>query len=245
MKFVGIVGSFSDNSDNLRLLEFIRDYQQDLLDLEIIDITGLPLFNADDDLSDDPNLNEIANQIESADGVIISTGEHLYTVPPVLKSAIEHLTYRIHPLEGKPILIIGASWTAQGTSRAQLHLRQILEAPGSGAYVFPGNEFLLANSRTAFDNEGKIKDEKTRDFLRSNLQKFLRFAWTIQQMPSDDGYARDTDSNDGVTGASQTKETDGHTGASESTDAEWINSTSETTDSNQLDGLSGASQAHE
>ncbi|MDN6194653.1 MAG: FAD-dependent oxidoreductase, partial [Alkalibacterium sp.] len=75
----------------------------------------------------------------------------------------------------KPVLVIGASYYEQGTSRAQLHLRQILEAPGVGAYTFPGNEFLLGKAKEAFNNQGEIIDKETVTFLRNLLKKFIRF----------------------------------------------------------------------
>ena len=48
-------------------------------------------------------------------------------------------------------MIVGASYYDQGTSRAQVHLRKILDAPGVNAYTLPGNEFLLGKAKEAFD----------------------------------------------------------------------------------------------
>lgn len=44
-------------------------------------------------------------------------------------------------------MIVGASYYQQGSSREQLHLRQILDSPGVNAMVLPGNEFLLGNAK--------------------------------------------------------------------------------------------------
>ena len=82
-----------------------------------------------------------------ADGVIIATPEHNHTVTAGLKSLLEWLSFKIHPLENKPVMIVGASYYDQGTSRAQLHLRQILDAPGVNALVMPGNEFCWAKPK--------------------------------------------------------------------------------------------------
>lgn len=99
-----------------------------------------------------------------ADGVIIATPEHNHTVPAGLKSALEWLSFKIHPLENKPVMVVGASYYDQGTSRAQLHLRQILDAPGVNALVMPGNEFLLGKAKEAFDQEDRLIDPRTVDF---------------------------------------------------------------------------------
>ena len=82
-------------------------------------------------------------KITRADGVIIATPEHNHTISASLKSVLEWLSFEVHPFENKPVMIVGASYYDQGTSRAQVHLRKILDAPGVNAYTLPGNEFLL------------------------------------------------------------------------------------------------------
>ncbi len=202
MKLVGIIGSNSEQSYNRILMNYVKNAHRDLFDLDVIEIKDVPMFNVSNDQTNSEVIQDIKQRIEAAEGVIIATPEHNYTVPPALKSLIEYLTYKIHPLENKPIMIIGASYFSQGTSRAQLHLRQILEAPGAGAYVFPGNEFLLGNVKTAFDGNGKIKDKGTQKFLRETLEKFIQFAQIINRVDPD--YGKDD-------------EADAHSGASEET----------------------------
>ena len=80
---------------------------------------------------------EIAAKIEEADGVIIGTPEYDHSIPAVLMSALAWLSYGIYPLLNKPIMITGASYGTLGSSRAQLQLRQILNAPEIKANVLP------------------------------------------------------------------------------------------------------------
>lgn len=141
MKLIGIVGSAAELSYNRKLLTFIQKQYHELFNLEIIEIKDLPLFNQDDDQTNSPAIQQLNRKILMADGVIIATPEHNHTVPAGLKSALEWLSFKIHPLENKPVMVVGASYYDQGTSRAQLHLRQILDAPGVNALVMPGNEF--------------------------------------------------------------------------------------------------------
>ncbi|MDU6524145.1 MAG: FAD-dependent oxidoreductase, partial [Enterococcus sp.] len=103
------------------------------------------------------------------------TPEHNHSVPSALKSIIEWLSFNLHPFDGKPVMIVGASYDVQGSSRAQLHLRQILDAPGVNATVMPGYEFLLGRAHQAFNDAGDLKDERTIDFLESCFWHFLRF----------------------------------------------------------------------
>ena len=79
-------------------------------------------------------------------------------------------------------MIVGASYDVQGSSRAQLHLRQILDAPGVNATVMPGSEFLLGRAHRAFDANGDLVDERTVDFLDSCFYRFLRFVSVANQL---------------------------------------------------------------
>lgn len=180
MKLVGLVGSNAEQSYNRKLLQFISEEYSDLFELELLEIDQVPLFNQSDDQTDSEPVQYLNRKIKEADAVIIATPEHNRTVPPALKSVIEWLSFKVHPFEDKPVLIVGASYYDQGTSRAQLHLRQILESPGVGAFTFPGNEFLLGNATTAFDTNGRLADEGTIKFLRSVLVKFKRYINILQ-----------------------------------------------------------------
>lgn len=181
MKLVGIVGSNAEKSYNRMLLKFIAKEYKDLFELELLEINNLPLFNQSEDQTNSKEIQDLNRKIVEADGVIIATPEHNRTIPPALKSALEWFSYKINPMEGKPVLVMGASYYDQGTSRAQLHLRQILEAPGVGAYTFPGNEFLLGKVKDAFNAKEQIKDPATIEFLRELLNKFTRFVEVISE----------------------------------------------------------------
>lgn len=186
MKLVGIVGSNAAHSYNRMLLQFIRSHYAEHFDLEIVEIKGIPIFNVSHDQSDHPLLVQLNQAIEEADGVIIATPEHLYTIPTALKSTLEWLSYRLRPFINKPVFVVGASYQDQGTSSAQLHLRQVMQAPGLNAYVLPGNEFLLGLAQDKFDEQGQLTDPKSLELLDQGLTKFLRFVRTIQMIEEAD-----------------------------------------------------------
>ena len=175
MKLVGIVGSNAEFSYNRLLLQYIAKKYKNLFTLEVLEIKDLPLFNQSDDQSNSAPVQYINQKIKMADGVIIATPEHNHTIPAALKSALEWYSFNLHPFENKPVMIVGASYFSQGSSRAQLHLRQILDAPGVNAIVMPGNEFLLCNVKQAFDENNNLKEQRTIDFLTSCLEKFAQF----------------------------------------------------------------------
>lgn len=182
MKLIGIVGSNAEKSYNRQLLQFIAKEYYQLFDLEILEIADIPLFNQSNDQTNSVPIQNMARKIMAADGVIIATPEHNHTIPAGLKSVLEWLSFSIHPLENKPVMIVGASYYDQGSSRAQLDLRQILDAPGVNAIVMPGNEFLLGKVKEAFDESGNLKDEGTIKFLGSVLQKFVQFIEVVSKL---------------------------------------------------------------
>lgn len=182
MKFVGIVGSNADISYNRFLLNFIKRNYSDLFELDVVEIKDIPMFNQDDDQTDSYPIQQLNQKILAADGVIIATPEHNHTIPASLKSVLEWLSFKIHPLENKPVMIVGASYYDQGSSRAQLHLRQILDAPGVNAIVMPGNEFLLGRVKQAFDEKNNLTDPGTVDFLHSVLEKFVSFVRLVNRL---------------------------------------------------------------
>ncbi|KRO00418.1 NAD(P)H-dependent oxidoreductase [Companilactobacillus kimchiensis] len=188
MKLVGIAGSIADQSYNRTLLNFIAKHFKGIVDIDVLDINEVPMFNQDDDQTNSAVIQNLSKKISAADGVIIATPEHNHSVPAALKNVIEWLSYEIHPLDGKPVMIVGASYHTQGSSRAQLHLRQILEAPGVNAIVLPGNEFLLGDVKSAFDDNGDLKDQRTIDFLQTTLKKFVMFAKVINMIGKTDDY---------------------------------------------------------
>lgn len=175
MKFIGIAGTNAKKSYNRMLLQFMQKHFSDKAEIEILELKDVPMFNETDDQSNSPLIQEFNTKIEEADGVIIATPEHNHSVPSALKSIIEWLSFNLHPFDGKPVMIVGASYDVQGSSRAQLHLRQILDAPGVNATVMPGYEFLLGRAHQAFNENGDLKDERTIDFLDSCFWRFMRF----------------------------------------------------------------------
>lgn len=184
MKIVGIVGTNAAFSYNRILLNFIAKHFKKLIDVEVLNINEVPMFNQSNDQTNSGPIQYLNKKISGADAVIIATPEYNHSIPSALQSVIEWLSFRIHPLDGKPVMIVGASYDVQGSSRAQLHLRQVLDAPGVNAVVMPGNEFLLGEVHQAFDEEENIKDPKTIEFLESALKKFMRFVNLVNRSQS-------------------------------------------------------------
>ena len=157
LKLIAIVGTNSKRSTNRQLLQYMQKHFADKAEIELVEIKDLPVFNKPADKQIPAEATEIAAKIEAADGVIIGTPEYDHSIPAVLMSARAWISYGVFPLLNKPVMITGASYGTLGSSRAQLQLRQILNAPEIKANVLP-DEFLLSHSLQAFDQNGDLVD---------------------------------------------------------------------------------------
>ncbi len=125
---LGISGSGRKRSYNSALLEAAKQLLPQNTTLEIVDISGLPLYNQDLEHDMPEVVKEFKKKIRGADAILIATPEHNYSITAILKNAIErgNRPPRVTSWSGKPAAIISASTSLRGGARAQLHLRQIM-----------------------------------------------------------------------------------------------------------------------
>lgn len=183
MKLIGLVGTNSKKSTNRQLLQYMQKHFADKADIELLEIKDIPIFNKPADKKVPEQILKIAEKIEAADGVIIGTPEYDHSIPAVLMSALAWLSYGIYPLLNKPVMITGASYGTLGSSRAQLQLRQILNAPEIKANVLP-DEFLLSHSLQAFDKEDNLNDLDTFQKLDAIFDDFRLFVKITEKLSS-------------------------------------------------------------
>ena len=175
MKLVAIVGTNSDRSTNRKLLKFMQKHFSDKADIEVLEIKQLPAFNEPEDKLAPAEVQAFSEKILAADGVIISTPEYDHTIPAPLASALEWIAYTSRALVNKPTMIVGASLGLLGTSRAQAHLRQILDAPELKARVMPGTEFFLGQSEQVLDDECHLNNPEKVAELEEHFSEFQNF----------------------------------------------------------------------
>ena len=175
MKLVAIVGTNSDRSTNRKLLKFMQRHFSDKADIEVLEIKQLPAFNEPEDKQAPAEVQAFSEKILAADGVIISTPEYDHTIPAPLASALEWIAYTSRALINKPTMIVGASLGLLGTSRAQAHLRQILDAPELKARVMPGTEFFLGRSEQVLDDECHLNNPEKVAELEEHFSEFQNF----------------------------------------------------------------------
>lgn len=142
-------------------------------EVSFAEIGKLPHYNAD--ITNDPHVDTLIEAIRSAEGVAFITPEYNYSIPGVLKNAIDWASRPAYKsvFVNKPCFVISVSGGAMGGVRAQGHLKYILN--GMLASVFPSLEVVVpfANDKTS---EGRITDEAILTFGAARLTAFASFA---------------------------------------------------------------------
>lgn len=182
-KLVALVGTNSDGSTNRQLLEYMKKHFGEEASIDLLEIRGLPLFDKPENYTVTEEIQNMAQKIEEADGVIISTPEYDHSITASLSNALAWLSYGIYPFVDKPVMIVGASYGTLGSSRAQMHLRQILDAPELKARTMPSNEFLLGHSLSAFNEEGDLVYQEKVEELEGIFNEFMVFIEIMKQLP--------------------------------------------------------------
>lgn len=176
MKVIAIVGSLRKDSYNLQLVKTIEQRYVDLFDIEVVNIGKLPFYNEDDEHTPTEEVVRYKQKVTEADALIICTPEFNWSIPGVLKNALDWLSRVERPLVGKPVLPMGVSQGGLGTIRAQIHLREVLASMGVQANVIPpaGNEILIGGASQKFEN-GELVHEVTLQFLDEVMKRFVAF----------------------------------------------------------------------
>ena len=176
LRILGISGSLRKASYNNGALRAAAELVPDGATIEIFDLDGIPGFNQDDEQNPPEKVAELKQKIREADAILFVTPEYNYSVPGVLKNAIDWASrpYGDSAWNGKPAAIMGASIGGTATARAQYHLRQMMVFLN----MFPINqpEVMIGNAGEKFDEQGNLTDETTRDFIRQLLQSLVE--WT-------------------------------------------------------------------
>jgi len=185
-KILGIPGSLRKGSLNSGLLRAASESLPAGATLEIHSLAGVPLYNYDLELAGTPEpVAELRARIGEADGLLIATPEYNYSIPGVLKNALDWASRppKHSPLTRKPIAIMGVGGM-MGTVRAQNHLRQILLYHDARVMARPE---LFVRSRGNFDENGRLADEPTQQKLQRFMEAFADWinAWrTMEYQPT-------------------------------------------------------------
>lgn len=177
LKVLGICGSLRKESRNMGMLRYAKEHAPAGMEITIADLTEVPFFVRDEDKV--PAVKALLKQFEEAEAFIFACPEYNYSIAPALKNAIDWASREKdnYMLVGKPGMVFGAGG-GMGTSRAQLHLRQVTSAMDIHMLNKP-EVFANAFSEESFDADGKLIDSKIQGKLVKQLEAFLAHAGKV------------------------------------------------------------------
>jgi chromate reductase, NAD(P)H dehydrogenase (quinone) len=177
---LGISGSLRHASFNSAALRTAQDLAPDGVDITRANISAIPVYN--DDVREKgmpPSVMALVEQITTADALLIATPEYNYSVPGVLKNAIDWVSKATNqPFRHKPIAILGASMGAIGTARAQYDLRKMFVF--LDAYILNQPEIMIAAAHTKFDADGYLTDEVSRKLIGTQIVALKEWALRLR-----------------------------------------------------------------
>ena len=183
IRVVGMSGSLRRGSYNTSLLHAAMELAPEGMSIKPVAI-DLPLYN--DDIREQgypESVTELRSRIAEADAVLIATPEYNYSVPGVLKNAIDWASRPPdQPFEKKPVAIMGASPGRIGTARAQYHLRQSFVFLDAAVLNKP--EIMVGSAHAVFDDNGRLTDDTTREYVTRLLEALAARVSDLSRQPS-------------------------------------------------------------
>ncbi|MBW2529313.1 MAG: NAD(P)H-dependent oxidoreductase [Deltaproteobacteria bacterium] len=176
LRILGIAGSLREASLNRAALRAASSLAPEGSVIESFDLSTIPLYNGDLDVEGGPDpVRDFKGRIADADGLLIVTPEYNYSIPGVLKNALDWASRPAYQsvLAHKPVAFFGASMSPIGTARAQSQLKHVLL--GTLSEVFPYPEVLVGKAQEKFDSRGVLTDEQTGKYIRGLLDGYVEW----------------------------------------------------------------------
>jgi chromate reductase, NAD(P)H dehydrogenase (quinone) len=182
LKVLGITGSLRKASYNTAALRACQELLPQGMSLRITSIADLPMYNQDvfDAGLPDP-VKRFRKEVAEADGLLIASPEYNFSVPGVLKNAIDwgSRPYGDSAWSGKPVALMSAAMGVAGGIRAQYQVRQCFVFLNMDAVVQP--EVAIASAPQRFDEMGNLTDETSKKMIRQLLENLIAKARRLRQ----------------------------------------------------------------
>jgi len=180
LRILGIAGSLRQNSYNRGALRAAQALAPADVEIEPFNLNGIPPFNEDDEKNPPECVVQFKKKIREADGILFVTAEYNYSIPGVLKNAIDWASrpYGDSAWQGKPAAVMGASVGNLGSARAQYHLRQVFVFLNIHDMKQP--EAMIGNAGQKFDAQSNLTDEPTKEHMRKFLAAFSDYIRNVQ-----------------------------------------------------------------
>jgi chromate reductase, NAD(P)H dehydrogenase (quinone) len=166
VKLVGISGSLRQLSYNTGALRAVPSLLPEATTFTVASLATLPFYSADVEQHGLPApVERFRREVVAADALIFAVPEYNFSIPGVLKNALEWLSRPPNPpADGKPCAMFGASVSPLGTARGQFHLRHVCVSLNMLPVNTPHVD--IASAKEKFDSEGRLTDQPSLDLLR-------------------------------------------------------------------------------
>jgi chromate reductase len=177
---LGIAGSLRQASYNRAALRAAQRLVPAGAALQIFDLDGISPYNQDEEHRPPAKVAELKRRIRAADAILLVTPEYNYSIPGVLKNAIDWASrpYGDSAWTDKPVAVMGASIGALGSARAQYHLRQTFVFLNMHAVNQP--EVMIADAARKFDDNGNLLDDKAKELTRQLLSNLMELTQRLR-----------------------------------------------------------------
>ncbi len=177
-RVLGIVGSLRKGSYNKALMHAALEVAPKNVEIEVFDIAGIPPFNQDLEHQPPKIVCDFKAKIRASDAILFASPEYNYSIPGVLKNAIDSASrpYGDNAFAGKPAAIMSASISKLGGARAQYHLRQTFVF--LNMYPINHPEVMLAEAQNYIGDDGVLRNDETRKLISQLLEELER--WTLK-----------------------------------------------------------------
>jgi chromate reductase, NAD(P)H dehydrogenase (quinone) len=184
VRILGIAGSLRRGSYNQAALHAAKLLAPENSEIDLFPLDGIPMFKEDDEKRPPSSVLELKKRIRRADALLIVTPEYNYSIPGVLKNAIDWACrpYGDSVWSGKAAAVMSASPSAIGTARAQYHLRQILVA--LNLFTLNQPEVVIADAAHRFDEKGNLIHEPTKQLIQELLKNLVDWTRRISHAPA-------------------------------------------------------------
>ena len=183
IKTLTLVGGISRSSLNKKYFRSIQELEIPHFEFETFDISKLPFFSQDLEMDPPDIVTSFKEKIREAEAVLFITPEYNRSFPGVLKNAIDwgSRPYGQNLWNHKPAALLGASPGAIGTFGAQHHLRQVLAYLNMSVL---GQPEVYFNASHAFDEQDRLTNEKTKEFLFQFFEAYEEWIRLVGQSSS-------------------------------------------------------------
>ena len=179
---IGLCGSLRSGSINRMALALAGECLPAGAVLDVLDWRAIPPFDADVMAGGIPaEVSALRARIRRADAVLIATPEYNFSIPGMLKNALDWISRGDdQPLRRKPVAILSAAPGPVGGARVQYDLRKVLLF--MDAMVLAKPEVFIAGAAAKFAPDGRCIDEPTRSFVTKQMDALAVWVEEVRAM---------------------------------------------------------------